>query len=239
MREQTTGPIWLDPNNPYAPFPPAQHALRDPNGLLAMGGDLSPTRLLRAYRQGVFPWYSTGQPILWWSPDPRSVIVPAQIKISRSLGKTLRQARFEISCDRAFDAVIQACAEPRDAEGSTWITPEMSRAYRSLHRQGYAHSVEAWQDGRLVGGLYGVALGKVFFGESMFSRVRDASKAAFASQCRWLHAWGYELVDCQVHSAHLESLGAVTVARAQFLEQLEQYCDQAPAAAWRSLPTPP
>lgn len=216
-------PYWLNPEDPDAPFPPVDHALRDPDGLLAIGGDLSPRRLLRAYRQGIFPWYSAGQPILWWAPDPRMVLQPDALKLSRSLRKTLRKGLFRITLDGDFAAVIGACAAPRaDAQG-TWITAEMSRAYLELHSLGYAHSVEAWQGGELVGGLYGVALGKVFFGESMFTRRTDASKVAFVHLVRQLQAWDFALIDCQVYTGHLASLGAAPIPRARFSALLEQH----------------
>ncbi len=216
-------PYWLDPHDPSAPFPPVELALRDPDGLLALGGDLSPERLLSAYRLGIFPWYSEGQPILWWSPDPRMVLQPAALKISRSLRKTLRQAPFRISLDEDFPAVMAACAGPRADSQGTWITDDIHSAYQHLHALGYAHSVEAWQDGQLVGGLYGVALGRIFFGESMFARVSDASKVAFAHLVRQLQRWGYELIDCQVYTGHLASLGARPMPRKEFCTLLEQH----------------
>lgn len=216
-------PYWLDPEDPEAPFPPVELALREPDGLLALGGDLSPERLLRAYRQGIFPWYSAGQPILWWSPDPRMVLAPDRLKISRSLAKTLRKRLFDVTLDKAFDAVMAGCAKPRPDSSGTWLTPEMRRAYGQLHQLGYAHSVEAWQQGQLVGGLYGVALGRVFFGESMFALVTDASKVAFAHLVRQLMRWHFALIDCQVHTAHLASLGAAPVSRSDFIQQLERF----------------
>lgn len=215
------------------PFPPLEHALRDPDGLLAVGGDLSPERLLRAYRHGIFPWYGDGQPILWWSPDPRLVLFPERAGISRSMSKVLRRGQFRFSVDQAFAEVIQACAERRAYSDGTWITPEMQQAYLNLHRLGYAHSAEAWQDGRLVGGLYGVALGRVFFGESMFHRVSNASKAAFHYLMDCLQRWDYALVDCQMHTAHLQSLGGELMPRAGFARLLDACCEQAPSpAAW-------
>lgn len=228
-------PYWLNPEDPDAPFPPVEHALRDPDGLLAIGGDLSPERLLRAYRRGIFPWYGPGQPILWWSPDPRMVLEPAALKVSRSLRKTLRRQPYRITLDQAFTAVMRGCAGPRgDAQG-TWITSEMERAYLRLHELGYAHSVEAWQDADLVGGLYGVALGRVFFGESMFSRRRDASKVAFAQAVTQLRACGYRLIDCQVASQHLTRFGATLIPRREFIAQLNQWCDQETRSApWRT-----
>lgn len=201
-------------------FPPPELASRE--GLLAVGGDLRPERLLEAYRRGIFPWYNEGQPILWWSPDPRAVLAPGAIKISRSLRKTLRSARFRLTCDAAFERVIDACAAPRrpPLETGTWITPEMRAAYLELHRRGCAHSVEVWRGPDLAGGLYGVALGAGFFGESMFSRARDASKVALVWLARQLERWNYTMIDCQLPSAHLERLGARPVPRAAFLAQL-------------------
>ena len=202
-------------------FPPAEAS--DPSGLLALGGDLSPERLLLAYSEGIFPWYSEGQPILWHSPDPRCVLVPAELRVSRSLAKTLRRGRFEVRLDTAFDDVIRACAEsPRPEQDGTWITPEMQQAYCTLHRLGLAHSAEAWEEGRLVGGLYGVSLGSAFFGESMFTLKSDASKAAFAVLVRQLERWGFELVDCQLHTDHLARFGARPWPRARFLETLQR-----------------
>ncbi|OGI43872.1 MAG: leucyl/phenylalanyl-tRNA--protein transferase [Candidatus Muproteobacteria bacterium RBG_16_64_11] len=200
-------------------FPPVETST--PEGLVAVGGDLRPERLLAAYRHGIFPWYGADQPILWWSPDPRTVLFPAKLKIARSLRKTLRQGKFRVTLDQAFDTVMRACAGPRgDQPSGTWITPAMHEAYVRLHALGHAHSVEAWDDGQLVGGLYGVALGAAFFGESMFSRATDASKVAFVHLVRQLEAWGYALVDCQVASAHLFSLGAEEIPRTDFLAQL-------------------
>ncbi len=203
-----------------AEFPPVE--LASPEGLLAVGGDLSSERLLAAYRNGIFPWYSPGQPVLWWSPDPRTVLFPERLRISRSLGKALRQNRFRVTLDQAFERVIDACAAPRRANptGGTWITGEMRAAYCRLHAEGYAHSVEVWSGSELVGGLYGVALGGVFFGESMFSRATDASKVALARVVGQLTTWGYSLIDCQVGSAHLFSLGAEEIPRQEFLAAL-------------------
>jgi leucyl/phenylalanyl-tRNA---protein transferase len=227
-------PYWLNPDDPDAPFPPVEYALRDPDGLLAIGGDLSPGRLLRAYRQGIFPWYGPGQPILWWSPDPRMVLEPTALKLSRSLRKSLRKGLFTVTLDEAFAAVMRGCAEPRaDAQG-TWITSDMERAYLRLHELGHAHSVEAWQDGELAGGLYGVALGRVFFGESMFTRRTDASKVAFVHLVRQLQAWGFVLIDCQVHTGHLASLGAAPIPRTRFSALLEEHaCAADRAGPWR------
>lgn len=203
-----------------------------PDGLLAAGGDLSTTRLLAAYRQGVFPWYDRDSPILWWSPDPRMVLYPDQVHISKSLNKTLKRQPFDITFDKAFSDVMIACAQPRSDEVSsgnhTWIQEEMIEAYTSLHQQGHAHSVECWLAGRLVGGLYGVSIGRVFFGESMFSTVTDSSKVAFASLCQHFVECGIELIDCQVYSDHLARLGAVTISRDSFIEQLATLCIQDP-----------
>jgi len=216
---------WLDPRDPSAPFPPVEQALREPDGLLAFGGDLSPERLLRAYRRGIFPWYGEGQPILWWSPDPRSVLYPSRLKVSRSLNKVLRKKRYQITADRAFAEVIAACAAPRRDGLGTWLGPEMIEGYCRLYEMGHAHSVESWYEGELVGGLYGLAVGRVFFGESMFSRRSDASKAAFVALVRHLCRWDYVLIDCQVASDHLNSLGAEPILRRDFIEVLDLHCD--------------
>lgn len=201
-------------------FPPLEAA--SPEGLLAVGGDLNPDRLLSAYRQGVFPWFSDGQPILWWSPNPRAILYPADLHISRSLRKSLRTQGFEVTADRAFDDVIQRCAESRNAREGTWITSGMQEAYCTLYRMGYAHSVETWQNGQLVGGLYGLAIGKAFFGESMFSQITDASKTALVALSVSLTASGYHFIDCQVVSEHLNSLGAKAVPRYRFSSELKQ-----------------
>ncbi len=221
-------PFWIDPRDTDYTFPDISLALDEPDGLLSVGGDLSPGRLLAAYRHGIFPWYNHSQPILWWSPNPRAVLFPHKLHVSRSLRKTLRQQHFKITTDTAFGEVIKACSTPRDdANSGTWITEEMQQAYRHLFELGHAHSVECWLDGKLMGGLYGVGIGKVFFGESMFSRTRDASKVAFVLWVRKLEQWGYALVDCQVHSAHLESLGAETIDRKHFRQLLDHWCPQA------------
>jgi leucyl/phenylalanyl-tRNA---protein transferase len=204
------------------PFPPLGSALKHPNGLLAAGGDLSTERLLDAYRHGIFPWYSAGDPILWWSPDPRMVLFPAELKISRSLAKTLRNRRYEVRFDCRFEAVMAGCAAPRDGEPGTWISGDMLEAYGRLHRLGHAHSAETWIDGELAGGLYGVALGGMFFGESMFARVRDASKIALAALVAHLKSSGYGLIDCQMRTRHLESLGAREIPRRRFARLLEE-----------------
>ncbi|AJE21405.1 leucyl/phenylalanyl-tRNA--protein transferase [Azotobacter chroococcum] len=213
-------------------FPPLERALREPNGLLAVGGDLSAERLIQAYRHGCFPWYQAGQPILWWSPNPRTVLLPQELHVSRSLRKTLRQERFQVSLDRDFSAVIQACAGPRDYADGTWITPKMQAAYRELHRRGIAHSVEVWQNDNLVGGLYGLAIGQLFFGESMFSHVDNASKVGFATLVRRLEQWGFVLIDCQMPTQHLQSLGARSISRSEFADYLKRYLDQPSTADW-------
>ena len=201
-------------------FPPAE--LASPEGLLAVGGDLRVERLLEAYRHGIFPWYNDDQPILWWSPDPRAVLFPDQLHISRSLKRTMRLGGFTVTLDTRFRDVMRGCAGPRPQypDGGTWITKEMTEAYVQLHELGYAHSVEAWQEGRLVGGLYGVALGGIFFGESMFTRVPDASKVALVSLVRQLQAWGFRIFDCQQPSRHIKMLGAEDISRRDFLDHL-------------------
>lgn len=203
-------------------FPGVHLALDEPNGLLAFGGDLSAERLLLAYSQGIFPWFSEGEPILWWSPAPRMVLFPKQIKIHRSLRKRLKRGDFQITFDQDFAQVIALCAQLRQNREGTWITPEMQAAYLELHQRGFAHSVEVWQGAELVGGLYGLALGQVFFGESMFSRVSDASKVALVALAQRLDALNFELIDCQVYSPHLASLGAREIERDEFLRFLEQ-----------------
>ncbi len=224
----------LNPRNREQPFPDVAEALTEPNGLLAVGGCLSPKRLLNAYRHGIFPWYSDGEPILWWSPDPRLVLFPERLRISRSLGKTLKRGDFQFTFDACFVEVVEACSQPRDYTDGTWILPEMKQAYNRLHELGFAHSFEAWQEGELAGGLYGVALGRVFFGESMFFRRDNASKAAFAFSVQRLSEWGFRLIDCQVHTSHLASLGAEEITRAQFIRLIEEFIDQPPSpAAWR------
>ena len=212
---------WMSDSTPPDGFPDVEQALEYPNGLLAAGGDLTPERLLCAYRRGIFPWFNEGQPVLWWTPDPRAVLFPENLRISRSLRKTLRRGHFALSADHAFSEVIRYCAMPRATERSTWITGEMIGAYRRLHVLGHARSIETWWDGELVGGLYGVAMGRVFFGESMFSRARDASKAALVGLC----ALGYWLIDCQLPSKHLARLGAVDMPRPAFNAYLEQWCE--------------
>ncbi len=210
----------LKPDSIDLRFPPIE--LASPEGLLAVGGDLRAERLLEAYRHGIFPWYNPGQPILWWSPDPRTVLFPPKLRVSRSLRKILRRKKFEVTLDTAFRDVIQSCAQPRPkSSGGTWITPEMIEAYCVLHELGLAHSVESWRNGILVGGLYGVAMGGAFFGESMFSREADASKVSFVYLVRQLERWGYAIIDCQLPSEHLFSLGAEEIRRRDFTQRLE------------------
>jgi leucyl/phenylalanyl-tRNA--protein transferase len=214
------------------PFPPVDLALRDPNGLLAAGADLSAARLLDAYSQGIFPWFGQDDPLLWWSPDPRMVLYVDELRVSRSLRRTIRSGRMRVTADTAFAEVMAGCAEPRPDQEGTWITPEMTEAYRGLFDLGYGHSIEAWEGDRLVGGLYGVALGRMFFGESMFSRRSDASKVAMAHLVRQMLRWRMPLIDCQMSTTHLASLGAREVPRSEFLRQMRQLVSQ------RSLPSP-
>ncbi len=202
-------------------FPSAHLAMEE--GLLAVGGDLSVSRLLLAYANGIFPWYSTGEPILWWSPDPRLVLYPDDLHISRRLNRTLRQNRFKVTCDKAFEEVIRNCASvPRNDQGGTWITGEMIDAYIALHRAGFAHSVETWQNDRLVGGIYGVSLGRCFFGESMFHQVSDASRVALVMLVRHVSRWRFDLIDCQVTTDHMLRMGAREISRDRFLDQLDR-----------------
>jgi len=217
-------PFLIRAGAPPAAFPRPEQALREPNGLLAVGGDLRPERLLAAYRRGIFPWFSEGQPVLWWSPDPRAVFFPERFHCSRSLRRTLRRASFVLRVDRDFRQVMLGCAGPRETQDGTWITPDMIDAYDRLHTLGYAHSVEAWQGDHLVGGVYGVAIGRVFFGESMFSRTTDASKATLYALC----GMGFGMIDCQIANPHLARLGALEVPRADFLALLGRWID-APA----------
>ncbi|MGQ0501109.1 MAG: leucyl/phenylalanyl-tRNA--protein transferase [Panacagrimonas sp.] len=219
---------WLDPRDPQQPFPSPHLAMRDPNGLLAIGGDLSVPRLIRAYSQGIFPWYNPDEPILWWSPDPRAVLLPEALHLSRSLTRSIRRHDYGVTLDQAFGEVLAHCGGPRTRSRGTWLGPDMRDAYIQLHDRGYAHSVEIWRGGKLIGGLYGVALGRVFFGESMFSREADASKIALYWLCQQLRAWGFGLIDCQVGSAHLYSLGATDVSRERFQSLLTAALGQAP-----------
>lgn len=221
---------WLSREN--LTFPPLERALREPNGLLAAGGDLSPERLVQAYRHGCFPWFQDGQPILWWSPDPRTVLPPQEVHVSRSLAKLIRQQRFRVTFDQDFAAVIAACAGPRSYTDGTWITTPMQAAYLELHRRGVAHSVEVWLGDELVGGLYGLAMGKLFFGESMFSRTDNASKVGFVTLTRHLNDWGFVLIDCQMPTQHLHSFGARSITREKFSRYLQLYLDQPNSANW-------
>jgi leucyl/phenylalanyl-tRNA---protein transferase len=205
---------WLNPDDP---FPPLFSALKNPSGLLAAGADLSPERLVQAYSRGIFPWFSRGEPILWWSPDPRMVLFPNELQVSNSLRKTLRKHAFEIRVDCAFQAVMQACAQtPREGQNGTWITDEMIEAYYALHRNGIAHSVETWIDGELAGGLYGIALGRAFYGESMFAHKTDASKIAIVHLVRQLQRWDFGIIDCQMRTDHLARFGAREIPRREF-----------------------
>jgi leucyl/phenylalanyl-tRNA--protein transferase len=213
-------------------FPPLEHALREPPGLLAAGGDLRPARLLAAYERGVFPWYSAQQPILWWSPDPRMVLFPREFNCSRSLRKTLRNGPYATRVDHAFGATIRACAAPRRGGPDTWLNNDMIASYEQLHELGFGHSVETYEEDRLAGGLYGIQLGQVFFGESMFSLRRDASKVALARLIDECRARDIQLIDCQVASSHLASLGAREVSRSQFIALLRRYARRSPVGRW-------
>ncbi len=215
-------------------FPTLERALREPNGLLAAGGDLSAERLIAAYRHGCFPWFSEGQPLLWWSPDPRTVLFPEEFHLSRSLAKLLRQQRYRVTFDQDFAAVIEGCASPRDYADGTWITDSMRAAYLELHQRGLAHSVEVWDGEQLVGGLYGLAMGQLFFGESMFSRADNASKIGFATLVSKLRDWGFVLIDCQMPTRHLHSFGARPIARAEFARYLQQHLDRPSTADWQA-----
>ena len=208
---------WLGPGDP---FPPVERALEEPNGLLAAGADLSEARLLDAYASGIFPWYSAGQPVLWWSPDPRMVLIPAELRIPRSLRKRLARRDYEVRADSAFEEVIRACAEPRLGQDGTWITDDMAEAYLRLHRSGRAHSIETWIGGTLAGGLYGVELGRMFYGESMFARMPDASKIALAHLVRQLARRDCGMIDCQMKTALLARFGAREIPRREFVRKL-------------------
>jgi leucyl/phenylalanyl-tRNA--protein transferase len=222
---------WLGANDP---FPPVTRALREPNGLLAAGRTLSVPTLLEAYTLGLFPWFNEDEPVLWWSPDPRMVLRPGELHVSTSLRKRLRRGGFEIRADTAFSRVMRACAAPRPGQPGTWITRRMIDAYVRLHEAGHAHSVETWMDGELAGGLYGVAIGRAFFGESMFASRTDASKLAFVHLVRQLERWGFGIVDCQMKTTHLASLGAREIPRASFVAEIATLTkDPGRAGAWR------
>jgi len=233
---------WLGKDHP---FPPVEKALQHPNGLLAAGGDLSENRLLNAYRQGIFPWFNPEEPILWWSPDPRMVLIPGEFIVSHSLAKILRKGTFEVRFDSAFEQVMRCCAEPRDnkldGHHGTWILEEMIEAYCALHQSGYAHSVEVWKDEKLVGGLYGVCIGHMFYGESMFSKVSNGSKIALAYLARQLERWqvgattsfGTGMIDCQMHTPHLASLGAREIPRSEFIARLKELVNCTPIMHWK------
>ena len=217
---------WLEGD---APFPPVTTAKKSPNGLLCAGADLSPDRLVDAYSHGIFPWFSEGDPILWWSPDPRMVLLPGEFKVSRSLRKTVARETFDVRVDSAFRRVMRECAAPRDGHAGTWIVPEMIDAYVRLHERGFAHSVESWLDGELVGGLYGVQMGEAFFGESMFARATDASKVALVHLVERLHAQGCRVIDCQQNTRHLASLGAREISRKAFVQLLGESIQYPPS----------
>jgi len=210
-------------NNKSLAFPPLTNALTEPNGLLAFGGDLSVERICSAYKHGVFPWYSQGDPIMWWSPDPRAIITTSSLKINRTLKKVLKQKNFRVSINKAFDEVIELCADAPFRKENTWIVPEMITAYKQLHCQGYAHSIEVWQNDQLVGGLYGVAINGYFSGESMFYKVSNASKIALVSLAQHLQSIDLHLIDCQLLNPFLEDMGCIEVSRAQFIEQQQQH----------------
>jgi len=222
--------------DPRSPFPPTRLALESPDGLLAWGGGLEPERLLRAYRQGIFPWYSEGQPILWWSPAPRCVIRPGRVHLSRRTRRRYNSGGYELSVDRAFERVIRGCAAPRADEDGTWITPEMIGAFCELHRLGHAHSLEVWRDGELAGGIYGLAIGAVFFGESMFSARTDGSKIALVALCRLIARHGFELLDVQVENPHLLRMGAELMPRAAFESRLARAVEHAVDGSFWRLP---
>jgi len=226
---------WIDPD-PQASFPPIEMSLREPDGLLAAGGDLSLSRLINAYKNGIFPWYSEGDPILWWSPNPRFVLPPNEVKVSRSLAKNIRNGPFRISIDTAFEEVISNCSmQPRDGQDGTWITEEMQQAYINLHKHGHAHSVECWNGTQLVGGLYGVSSGHVFCAESMFSLQSNASKVSLIVFCRFIQFHGFKLIDSQVHTPHLESLGARMIPRSDYIKTLQQPDNINMPANWSEL----
>ena len=217
---------WLEPDDP---FPLTHTALKQPNGLLAAGADLTPERLIEAYSLGVFPWFNADEPVLWWSPDPRMVLFPAELKVARSLKKVLRNRPYEVRLDTAFSQVMQGCAQPREGQSGTWISPMMTDAYTRLHEMGVAHSAETWIDGKLAGGLYGVALGRMFYGESMFTEVTDASKIAFVHLVWQLKRWGFGMIDCQMKTAHLETFGAREIPRSDFMRRVSKLIQYSPA----------
>jgi leucyl/phenylalanyl-tRNA--protein transferase len=225
---------WLSNN---APFPPVKLALRNPNGLLAAGGDLSAARLLEAYRHGIFPWFNPGEPILWWSPDPRMVLIPSEFRVSRSLARVLRKGIYEVRFDSAFEQVMRGCAATRakyqNGHHGTWIHEDMIAAYCALHRLGYAHSVEVWMEDVLVGGVYGVAIGRMFYGESMFSGVSNASKIALAHLSKQLQRWEFGMIDCQMNTPHLASLGAHEIARDEFIALVQDLVNCEPISNWK------
>lgn len=231
--------VWLSPDDAPDAFPPVNDALREPDGLLAAGGDLGSARLLAAYRSGIFPWYDEGQPLLWWSPDPRYVFRRGDLHISRRLRKEIRKSELRIRINTAFADVIAACAGPRRHQPGTWITPDMRAAYQRLHGEGWAHSVEVWEDDSLVGGLYGLAIGRAFFGESMFSTQSNASKMALLYLDRLLDDDRIGILDCQVHSSHLVNLGACALPRGDFVTLLQELCEPAtPFSSWPAAPLP-
>ncbi|MDX1607574.1 MAG: leucyl/phenylalanyl-tRNA--protein transferase [Candidatus Competibacterales bacterium] len=231
---------WLNPDDRTQPFPDPHTALKEPNGLVAVGGCLSPERLIQAYSQGIFPWFDESTPICWWSPEPRTVLFPEHLKVSRSLRKTLRHGRFRLTLDQDFAAVLAGCSGPRTGSRGTWITPEMKHAYQRLHELGFAHSVETRLGDELVGGLYGVCLSGIFFGESMFSWVSDASKVALAGLCAHMKIWGFRVIDCQMPTAHLHSLGAIDLPRHEFLTLLRSTrLDDSPHPRWQLVPNWP
>lgn len=230
--------VWLTEADREDSFPPVHQALKEPDGLVAAGGDLSPKRLQAAYRRGIFPWYSRGQPILWWSPDPRAVLIPSELNVTRSLAKRLRNGGFEVRFDTAFASVIAACGDTNHRPDGTWIVREMSAAYCKLHEMGMAHSVEVWRDSQLVGGLYGVALGRIFYGESMFSRANDASKVALKFLCDELIRRDFALIDCQMATPHLLSMGAKLIPRTEFISAIEKYAQPPdPLGPWQVPPS--
>ena len=217
---------------PTDPFPPVEQALDHPVGLLAAGGGLSMKRLVDAYSRGIFPWFNDGDPVLWWSPDPRAVLAPSRLHVSHSLRKTLKKGAFLVTIDAVFGRVLDGCAAPRPQDSGTWLTDQMRRAYTSLHVAGLAHSIEVWMDGELAGGIYGVALGRMFFGESMFSRRRDASKIAMTRLAAQLDRWGFPMIDCQLETEHLLSLGAERMPRRQFVKAVERLVKQQEPPSW-------